>query len=167
MSKFILPECYADTTLIEVLGYKKPNHIQSIGQVINTLNKNYKGKLGIGFIDRDKARKGDAENTKFKIIKSDFKDTLLLKQKPNTQNYLIEHPNIENWLDSMAYDLEIDTNQHGVDDLKTNKNRYKKNSISKDEKFKNFINALNQKHNSPLKTVTKWIEELKKENGVY
>lgn len=165
MSKYILPECYADTTIIEVLGYSKPNHIHSIGQVINVLNKNYNGKLGIGFIDRDKARKGDAENTQFEIIKSEFSNTLLLKRKPKTKNYLIEHPNIENWLYYMANDLGVDIQKYGVADLITNTKRYKTQKITKDESFKSFVNALKQKSNSPLETVIKWVEELKKQHG--
>jgi hypothetical protein len=128
MGKFILPECYADTAVIEVLGYNKPNHIQSIGQVISVLNKNYNGKLGIGFIDRDKARKGDAENTKYQTIKTAHNNTLILKQKPNAKNYLIEHPNIERWLSGMSDDLGIEKAKYGVDDLLTNKKEIQKSA---------------------------------------
>lgn len=162
MGKFILPECYADTAVIEVLGFNKPNHIQSIGQVINSLNKNYNGKLGIGFIDRDKARKGDAENTKYQTIKTAYNNTLILKCKPNTKNYLIEHPNIEKWLNDIANDLGIEKSNYGVNDLLTNKKRYKSQGIGRDIHFKNFINALSQKPKSPLQTVKNWIDELNK-----
>ncbi|MFZ4796691.1 MAG: hypothetical protein ACOYMA_04305 [Bacteroidia bacterium] len=168
MCKFILPECYADTTLIEVLGYNKPNHIKGIGQVINVLDKNFKNKLGIGFVDKDKNGKSKRENTEYiLIIKYAHSNSLILKQKPNTKNYLIEHPNIENWLDKMADEFGIDKAKYGVSDLRTNHTRYKKQDILKNEGFKNFVNALSQKQNSPLQTVKNWIEELKKEHGVF
>jgi len=167
MNKYILPECYADTTLIEVLGYHKSNHILGIGQVINVLEKNFKNKLGVGFVDKDKNGKSKRENIEYtSIIKSEYSNSLILKQKPKTKNYLIEHPNLEKWLFNMGNDLGVDMVKYDVQDLLTNKVKYKSQSIYKDIKFRNFINALIQKPNSPLKTVKNWIEDLKKENGL-
>lgn len=166
MSKFILPECYADTTLIEVLGYHKSNHIKGIGQVINVLDKSFNNKLGIGFVDKDKNGKSKRENTEYiLILKSAHSNSLILKQKPKTKNYLIEHPNLEKWLFNMGNDLSIDLDKFNVQDLLTNKEKYKSQNIYIDSKFRNFINALAQKPNSPLQTVKNWIEELKKEHG--
>lgn len=166
MSKFILPECYSDTTLIEVLGYHKSNHIKGIGQVINVLDKSFKNKLGIGFVDKDKNGKSKRENTEYiSIIKFAHSNSLILKQKPKTKNYLIEHPNLEKWLFNMGNDLSIDLDKFNVQDLLTNKEKYKSQNIYIDSKFRNFINALAQKPNSPLQTVKNWIEELKKEHG--
>jgi hypothetical protein len=161
MHNFILPECYADTTLIEVLGYKKTNHQSGVNNVLKIIKEKYSNKKSIGFIDKDK-RNGDREYKLYLTIKSEFNGSLLLKQKPNSQNYLIEHPNMEMWLNSMADSLNVDKSKFGVNDLLTNKDKYKKQSILKDVHFRNFINALSQKPKSPLQTVKNWIDELNK-----
>jgi len=50
----ILPECYADTLLAEVLGFEKPNHKANINEVAKTMKHTLKTSLAVGLIDDDK-----------------------------------------------------------------------------------------------------------------
>ena len=51
----LIPECYGDTLLVEILGFKRPNHQTSgIGQVIKVMKEKYSNRLAIGIIDADK-----------------------------------------------------------------------------------------------------------------
>jgi len=95
MENRIIPECYADTVLIKVLGYNKPNHQLSNSQVLKTLdNKGYNNQIGIGVIDRDKnqPKKLELEYSKFKSLGS-----LEIRRKGNSKRFIIIHPNIEKW----------------------------------------------------------------------
>lgn len=169
MDKFIITEGNADTIILITIGFKKNfEKVGTLGEVINRLAKIPTNELGIGFVDNDKNSKGKREETEYnEIKKSAHFGTLVLKYKPKTKNYLIRHPNLEKWLVEMANDLGIDKAKYGVSDLMTNPNRYKKQEVLKNEGFRNFINALANKPNSPLQTVKIWIEELKKEYGVF
>ena len=55
----ILPECYGDTLLVELLGFKKPNHqVEGINQVLNELEVNMPKQIAVGVIDYDKKIRG-------------------------------------------------------------------------------------------------------------
>lgn len=167
MNKFIIIEGHADAVIIKVLGYKQ--HLlegSGIGAVINFLQLN-NSSLRIGFVDNDKNSKGKREHTEYFPIKSEHHNSLILKQKPKTKSYLIMHTNLEKWLDEMADDLEINKAKYRVSDLRTNDNKYKVQSIKENEDFKNFISALSQKKESPLKTVMMRINELKEKYNIY
>ena len=48
----IIPECYADTNLVQtLLQMKGANHQKSCGQVTNKLQSTFKDKFAVGIID--------------------------------------------------------------------------------------------------------------------
>lgn len=59
----IIPECYADTNLVQtLLQTKGANHQKSCGQVTNELQKTFKDKFAVGIIDLDKRQSEYSEN---------------------------------------------------------------------------------------------------------
>ena len=69
MNTNIYTECYADSLLIEMLGFKKPNHQFGINEVIKRLLATKTNKA-IGIIDDDK-----------KKTALTFKDFVLVEEK--------------------------------------------------------------------------------------
>lgn len=54
----VFPECYADTVLMEVLGFTKPNHQLSIGKVLSQMESAHPAKAMVGIVDDDKRKPG-------------------------------------------------------------------------------------------------------------
>jgi len=75
----IIPECYADTLLIEILGFKRPSHQLGIGKVVGIFDKNFKNKFAVGIIDDDKVKPKDLDS--FEIIESICNIKRLFKNK--------------------------------------------------------------------------------------
>ena len=49
----LIPECNVDTAVVEMLGYRRPNHAPSITQVSSILENKMMKRHAIGFIDND------------------------------------------------------------------------------------------------------------------
>ncbi len=159
MSLNILPECYADTKMIEVIGFKRVNHCPSIGAVANRMQKNYKNRLAIGIVDKDKPGTIPSYFHKFKTIKT-F-DRIELKQLPDTKHYLIViAPALEQWIIDTSSRLDIPLKRYGFDNLKKLKRITKDQNVGKNENYQQLINTLQQKKNSPLKKIKEEIEIL-------
>lgn len=78
---YIIPECYADTNLIQtLLQIKGANHQKSCGQVTNEMKQRFHDDFAVGIIDLDKKQeaKNDPELTNiFKKLSSSSEMTLL------------------------------------------------------------------------------------------
>jgi len=59
----ILPECYVDTKVVEIITYvsKKYNHQHGCGQIANLLKNRLKNNIALGIVDEDK-NKGPVSN---------------------------------------------------------------------------------------------------------
>jgi hypothetical protein len=150
MSLNILPECYADTQMINTLGFKKVNHCDSIGEVANTMIKNYKNKLAIGIIDRDKPGWVPSYFNDFQVYKTI--GNIEIKKLVDTKHYIVVvAPALESYLLDLASSLDIPIDKYGFKDLNSLKRITKSKKLPKNEKFKSFLNSLSQKNGSPLK----------------
>lgn len=81
--KQILPECYGDTTLIEVLEYKNPSHTPSVTRVLATLADVKRAtQTLVGIIDDDKKKPAS------------FQEYLTIDETPNLIKKNIQPENI-------------------------------------------------------------------------
>jgi len=95
MNSNIYTECWADSLLIEMLGYKKPNHQFGINEVIKQL-LHTKVNKAIGIIDDDKKKTAPIFKN-FSLI--DEKESMRLLQFPSSNKYLILlKPAFEKWV---------------------------------------------------------------------
>jgi len=152
----ILPECYGDTLLLEMLGFKRLNHQTSgIGQVIKVMREKYQNRLAIGIIDADK-----------KITPTYFKEFLLEKEengirllKHTNQNHflIMVSPALEGFILKAAQEVEIQSKT--FDSLKKLKRITKSIHVSRNQEFKNFLNTLRQKKAPGFLTIQNWLKE--------
>jgi len=164
MSLNILPECYADTELIKILGFKRANHCSNIGEVANRMQKNYTRKLAIGVVDNDKPGKPPSYFKKFKVIENC--KGFDIKHLEHTKHYLIViDPALEQFILNTAENLKISTKKYGFKNLKSLLRVTKKKTISQNQKFKDLLNTLRQKKNSPLQEMTNKLNSLLGENS--
>lgn len=149
MSRYIIPECYGDTELISILGFRKANHSPSIGAVANTMQKFYSKKLAIGVIDDDKTRNVPNYFNDFEdyITKENYK----IKRLPESQHFIIVLiPALESFLLNISAKLNVSPEDFGFNNLESLKAITKGQKVSKNTKFKSFVNSLSQKQGSPL-----------------
>lgn len=155
----VLPECHADTLLIDLIGFKNPNHQPSIGAVANTMKDKMEKQLAIGVVDDDKRTPKYFE--KFEIVES--KDGLIRKKHPDNKHHIIVlQPAFEDWIFNAADDLGIDPKKYGISNKKYFRKITKDQNVHKNDNVKQFLNAIKQKKGSPMNTLKKWIDEILK-----
>ena len=155
----ILPECYGDTTLIEVLEYKNPSHKPNISSVLSALSEKNKAKQTlIGIIDNDK-RKPKQYN---EYVKERETKNLIFKKHKERNHYLfVLKPALEKFLLNAAEQSGVDPEKYGFKDLIALKRVTKKRSVRTNNSFKQFVNSIKQKKkNSDVKTLRNWLIEI-------
>ncbi|HFA47528.1 MAG TPA: hypothetical protein ENJ95_00765 [Bacteroidetes bacterium] len=155
----ILPECYGDTALIEMLEYKNPYHLYSISRVLTTLSdKRRKSQTLIGIIDNDK-RKPEIYN---EYIKEFETENMIRKKHPDRNHYLfILNPALEKFLFGAAEQADVDPAKYGFNNIEHLKKTCKNKNVQKNQNFKQFVNAIKQKKKSScVKTLKNWLNEL-------
>jgi|APTNR8051073442_1049403.scaffolds.fasta_scaffold00768_7 hypothetical protein len=153
----ILPECYADTLLAEVLGFEKPNHKANINEVAKTMKHTLKTSLAVGLIDDDKVTQEYFEE----FSEYDRKYNTILKKHPDRKHYLIVlNPAFEKWVFNAANISGIDPIKYGFRDIIAFKDATKTIHARKNHNIKNFLNAIKQKLNNPITQITQWIEDI-------
>ncbi|MEO1260948.1 MAG: hypothetical protein AAFZ15_19265 [Bacteroidota bacterium] len=155
----ILPECDGDTTLIEILEYKKPDHQPSISKVLSTLNEEKRKNITlIGVIDDDKRKPqlfseyNTIEETK----------NLIKRKHPERNHYLfVLKPALEQFLFDAADQANVDPGKYGFKNLDRLKKICKTKAVRKDQNFKQFVNSLKQKKaDSCVKKLRAWLIEI-------
>lgn len=164
MNLNILPECYADTLLVETIQFKKPNHCYSIGAVSSTMQKFYANKVAIGVIDKDKPGTIPSYFKEFELLISS--DDMELSWHPDTKHFIIVvAPALEQWLLDTADNLGVSAEKYGFGNLKKLKRITKSERARSNENLKQFLNNLWQKKNSPLQKMNTWIELILEKRG--
>lgn len=156
-NRSIIPECYADTLLVSLIGFKGANHALGIGEVSRLMQKNYKTRLAIGVIDADKTQPKYFD--KFESIKR--VKGLEHKKHPDFNHHIIVvKPAFEKWIFAAANAVDVEPSKYGFKTEKYFKNVSKNVNVSSNDNFKQFINTINQKKSEPTETLKNWIEEL-------
>lgn len=108
----ILPECYVDTNLVQVImQIKGVNHQNSCGQVTNVLQQQFKDRFAVGIIDNDKRQ---SDYSKESIVIARSKELTLCKHK-DSHHYLVKINNImERFIINCAKEQGVDLNQYDI-----------------------------------------------------
>jgi len=151
----LLPECYGDTLLVEILGFKRPNHQTSgIGQVIKVMKEKYQTRLAIGLIDADK-KITPTYFQEFQLEKEENGIKLLKHQERN--HYLIMvAPALETFILQAAEDVGLQ--KKPFDTLKGLKRITKSIHVRQNQDFKNFLNTLRQRKAPGFVTIQNWLK---------
>lgn len=153
----VIPECYADTLLVEVLGFSRPNHQLGIGVVFNEIRKKFEKRRAVGIIDDDKRKPKDLDLFKFVVEQAGIKK-LRSSNLPNT-TILIISPAFENWVFENARSVEVDPGKYGFRSGKDLQKACKRIDVNKDEQVKQLLNALKQKKAPGFECLQAWITE--------
>lgn len=157
----IVPECYVDTKIAEILGKaKKYNHVHGSGNVSNVMQNKLKDRIVLGIIDEDKFKGRPARYfLTFETIIE--KDNLVLKKHPLRRHFLVLIcPEAEKWLLNDARKVNInpsDEKYNLPNEIKGFKKISKIKSIDKNEGFKVFIKDLVRAESPSITTLKKWI----------
>jgi hypothetical protein len=112
----ILPECYVDTKLAEILGNatKKYNHQHGHGNVANKMKYALANQFALGIIDEDTVKVRKAKYfSEFIDVKEE--NSLKLKKHPAKQHYLIIIcPEIEEFIFRNAAKVNIQPETFGL-----------------------------------------------------
>jgi hypothetical protein len=148
----VISECYADTVLVEMLGFEKPNHQLGIGKVINDLKM--KNWPAVGIIDDDKQKPKELDHFQVKDEKNGIK--WLTKDK---HHVLVICPAFEAWVFKNAEEVNVDPEKYGFANSKVFQKASKSQQVNKDPKVKQFLNTLNQKGAPGFVQLRQWICE--------
>ncbi|NUN99759.1 MAG: hypothetical protein HUU01_03995 [Saprospiraceae bacterium] len=153
----VIPECYADTLLVEVLGFTRPNHQLGIGIVFNEIHKNFKRRQAVGIIDDDKRKPKDLDLFNFVEEHAGVKK-LRSSDLPNT-TILIISPAFEDWVFENARVVDVDPGKYGFRSSKDLQKACKRIDVNKDEQVKQLLNTLKQKKAPGFERLQTWITE--------
>jgi hypothetical protein len=155
----IVPECYVDTKVAEIVGQaRKYNHQHGCGDVANQLKNRLKDNPALGIIDEDK-NKGPVPKyfSEFEEIKHE-NDLILKKHKEKKQYLILVCPEIENWLQKNASTVKLNLPAN-LFDLKQ---ITKRQDIDSNIEFYRFIKDLIKKEAPGIMTLKNWIESFNK-----
>ncbi|MBC7495130.1 MAG: hypothetical protein H7221_09000 [Flavobacterium sp.] len=157
----IIPECYVDTKVAEILGQAKGkyNHQKGCGNVANKMIRlNNSECLGIIDEDLNKGAKA-AYFSEFNVVLQT--ESLILKIHKQRKHYLILiRPEIEKWLMNDANAIGINPSHKDYNlpaDLQGFKEVTKIKDIDKNEGFKNFVKKLIREEAPSITTLKHWI----------
>lgn len=107
----IIPECFADTNLVQtLLRIKGVNHQKSCGQVTNQMQKRFHDDFAVGIIDLDKDQSKYSEESEVIASSAEFS----VCRHPGSHHYLIKiHNVLESFIISCASELKINTSLIG------------------------------------------------------
>jgi len=156
----VVPECYADTVLVEMLGFVRPNHApnSNVSQVLKVIKHSRPNMKMVGIIDSDR---GKSE----KLLKKQLEGFALEEEKNGIKRYvfgnhtiLVLCPALEVWIFNNTSAKTLKKIPYGFENPKYFRKVCKssKNGKAKDQ-LKNFLNTLK---NAPGFTQLKtWICE--------
>lgn len=156
MTPNIIPECYADTMLVEMLGFKKPNHQLGIGQVIKTLTIKYETRKAVGIIDDDKFKPSKFQEYEFI---TEVKGIKRYQNSTGRHLLIVLGPAFEQWVFNNAKEVGVDPDRFGFDHLDRFKKECKRQDVRNNDSVRQFINAIKQKESSGFLQLKTWICE--------
>lgn len=138
---YIIPECYADTNLIQtLLQIKGANHQKSCGQVTNEMKQRFHDDFAVGIIDLDKKQSIYAEECETIASSNEFS----VCRHAGTNHYLIKiHNVLENFIIHCAEETGVDLLPLGIPlDRESLMKRTKKQEAKNDPELTNIFKKL-------------------------
>jgi hypothetical protein len=156
----IVPECYGDTRLVEILlEAEKVNHQKNIGQVANTLLGKLKDQPALAIVDDDKKSIPTYFKTEFEPVKEGF-GLKLLRHKTKNHFLIRIHPALEIWLWKAATEAGVSMDAFKVGrDVNGLKKTTKDMTLQRNMEFTQFVKTLRRKESQPILLLKKWMED--------
>jgi hypothetical protein len=156
----IVPECYVDTRIAEIVGQasRKYNHQHGCGDVANRMKHTLKDKIALGIVDEDKNKGISAKYFyEFTIVQS--VNNLILKKHTEREHYLILIcPEVEQWLLNDALTVNLKPEDYNLpQQMKGFKSITKSKEIDKNNDFYRFVKALINLNAPSISTLKTWI----------
>jgi len=154
----IIPECYVDTKVAEIVGRDRYNHQHGRGNVASLLKNKLSNTIAIGIVDEDQ-NKGPMPKyfLEFNTIREE--NGLLLRSNHRNHHLIVICPEIENWLLENAKHVKIDlANFNLPNKLHELKRITKAPNIDTNLEFYRFIKELLKKEAPGMITLKNWIE---------
>ena len=143
----VVPECYADTNLMNILTGKKCNHQKGCATVCKTLDEKLKDQFAVAIIDKDKRQPMATQ----KYVEIGHTDSLIVCKHGDKPHYLILiNPAIEGFVLQAVVELGINMSEYQLpDNIEDLKKVTKSQSVKESEQlarlFKDLRNASNVK----------------------
>ena len=151
----IIPECYADTVLVEMLGFTRPNHVlnSNISTVLKTVKSSHPNQQVVGIIDSDRG-KGEKLLDGFELAEEQHD---IKKYTRGKHTILVICPAFESWVFQNADQKKIDPADHGFHTPKYFRNKCKDINAKRNQSLKQFLNTLKQKNAPGFTQLKTWI----------
>lgn len=161
-NKCIIPECYIDSCLIEVLlvaGNDYVNHHKGNGKVAREMQMNFNDDFCIGIIDEDKKQ---LDYLKFFEEKKES-DFLKLWKHKDKHHYIIQiRPVIESWFFRICSENDINLSDFGLPTkIKPLLKISKSIGSRKDDRFIKLFKQMKNENCQPVIELKNWLEFLK------
>jgi hypothetical protein len=170
MLKAVIPECYIDTCLINVLlqadaGKRGVNHGKGNSAAAKKMQEKFPDRFSLGIIDKDK-REIDYLK-KFSLINDTIKDFSLLYKHNEIHHYFIQIcPESENWICNVSNEIGINLVQHhGLPNIPSLLADFTKDVESKTDYrfirlFKHIVTQSEQTNFEPVLKLRNWLRLL-------
>ena len=141
----VVPECYVDTNLMNVLVGKACNHKKGCNNVCKVLDEKLQDQFAIAVIDRDKKEPASARN--YELIAAN--QSIMVSKHRERPHYLIHIcPAIEEFILAAAAELNVNLAEYGLPaDMEQLKLKTKTVTAREDEKFARLFKSLRQASN--------------------
>jgi hypothetical protein len=166
VDKAIVPECFADTLLAEMLvptatGY---NHQHSCSKVERLMKHGaLRDKFAVGIIDNDRNSIGYLDE--FETIDEVAGRLILWKHKAKPHFIIQICPALEGWILDVCAKTGIQLKAANLDTLDKLKNETKSESSLKNKKLRRLFEEIKSKQEHvPVRKLTKWITLLRDKN---
>jgi hypothetical protein len=165
-NKSIIPECYIDSCLVEVLikaGKDIVNHQKSNGKVANEMKLKFNNDFCIGIIDEDKEQLDYLNEFSEVRVTEDLK----LWQRRDKLQYIIQiRPVVEKWIlkNCAACNIDIWTDYKLPADVKELIKITKSTASRTDERFVRLFKDMLSRQCKAVMDLKNWIEYLKEKN---
>jgi hypothetical protein len=160
----IIPECYIDSCLTEVLLFAGKNHVnhqKGNGTVAKRMKEDFINVFCVGIIDEDRR---DLDYLKEFDLKVESTGLKLWKHKSKHHFIIQLKPVIEEWIIKACNDSEISLTDFNLPgDLKSLKRISKSKESKKDIRFINLFKEMLKKNCEEVIRLKNWIEYLKTE----
>ena len=136
----VVPECYVDTNLINVLLNKACNHPKGCATVCKTLDAKLADQFAIAIIDKDKKEPKAVEQ----FVKIGESEHLVVSKHQTRHHYLIQiKPAIESFILDAAEELGINLSDYGLKtELEELRIISKTITAKKDDRFARLFHVL-------------------------
>lgn len=153
----VIPECFADTVLVEMLGFNQPNHALNscVSSVLKTVKNSRPAQMVVGIIDSDRG-KSEKLLDEFELVAEEHGIKKFIREK---QTVLVLCPAFEGWVFQNATEKNISPEKHGFATQKSLEKAAKSYHAKKDGQLKNFFGLLKIKQAPGFVQLKTWICE--------